>query len=91
MREEIRLESVDFEYKGNEYTVKYINVLFKTPEQAIERAKDEIDKAELIRILEKGEKDYKEGQYSSSDEVSKRIDEKLDKVKEEGKAENDEI
>ena len=45
-RKELKLESADFEYKGKEYTVRYINILFDTPEQAVARAKFEIDRKE---------------------------------------------
>lgn len=44
--DELKLESVDFDYKGRTWTVRYISLLFDSPEQAVARAKFEIDRKE---------------------------------------------
>ena len=43
---ELKLESVAFEYKGKKYRVRYISLQFGSPEQAVARAKFEIDRKE---------------------------------------------
>ena len=39
----------------------------------------EKEKKELLEVLEKGEKDFREGNLSPADEVMKRIDEEVKK------------
>lgn len=45
------------------------------------RMQEEIEKEkkELLEVLEKGEKDFQEGNFSPADEVMKRIDEEVKK------------